>query len=433
MRDATRRRGRQSGWRRSALSLLAALSACGTEPGAVDTEANLALSVAPLTLEDIGFACYDLEVIAITGTVPTVTTETVWRRGDPLVNRATDAGVFAGDTDTVCSNVFGNGPLGDIFYVGPCDATYGTHLVRVVVDGLYKPSGARLVDDVDWFNPCPPEAPCEFYGECQANTDTPVVMNLTVVRTANQGFFDIGVRFDEIFCSAKVDCSAPVTDALGNTTLEPIRLVHNADGVEDTTAVIAVACTAGVGPEDTTELHLNAPRIDCPPSPLSDYHQLPIDLPEGYAFDTPSLSGMVFQYGVYYGNEALLCGGEDCNKKYFNIAIGIDPAFANCQLAFEATASKAGVIGPETGWATPVGAVYPVLRARLNLTPDLANGGNGSGVCGQHPLEGGGSGLALYFTDAAAPTGYPFCYHLDAAGTAVTATCLPTHDYSGVP
>jgi hypothetical protein len=432
MSDARTRPGNRWTWRHAVASFGLVMAACGdTSPAG--PPATLALTVAPLTLEDIGFACYDLEVVAITGTTPTITTETVWRRGDPLVNRATDAGDFAGDTDTVCSNVFGNGPSGDIFYVGPCDATYGTHLVRVVVDGLYKPSGARLMETVDWFNPCPPAAPCDFYAECQVNADTPVEMNLTVVRTANQGFFDIGVRFDEIFCSAKVDCSAPVTDALGTTTLEPLRLVHNGDGVEDTTAVIAVACTAGVGADDPTELHLNAPRIDCPPSPLSAYHQLPLDIPEGYAWDTPPASGMVFQYGVYYGSEALLCGGEDCNKKYFNVAVGIDPTFANCQLAFEATASRAGVIGPATGWATPPGAVYPVLRGRVNLTPDLANGGNGTGVCGQNPLEGAGSGMAIHFTDAVAPSGYPFCYHLDAAGTTVTATCLPTHDYSGLP
>lgn len=430
-------------WCRALLwaGLIVSVEACQSGEGQVPPdEAKLAISVAPLNLEQIGFACYDLEVLAIQSLSPTVVTETVWRRGDFFSNRADEAGAFAGDSDTLCSNVFGNGPAGDILYVGTCDATYTRHVVRLVVDGLYKPSGGRLPEGTDWMNPCPPASPCDFYPDCQVNADTPVTINLTVLRSANQGFFDIGVRFDDIFCSAKVDCSYKNgVDLAGNPIHDPIMLVHGADGEPQNTAVIGFACTAGPGQEDLTELYMNAPRVNCSSAaapPVQSYYVLPLDIPEGYAWDTvinPPAPGVVFQYGVYYGEEELMCGDEPCQKKYFNVAIGIDPSFTDCVLAFEATAALPGVITQANGWQTPVGSVYPVVVARVNLTPAIVTGPPGApGVCGENPLNGVNSGVLARYTHGADNQGFPFCYHLDVAGGTVSPHCAPGYDYSDI-
>jgi cysteine-rich repeat protein len=249
-----------------ALVMLATSCADRGDPS-LQGDGGIAVSVAPLDLEQIGFACYDLELFALdetgaSGPVPTPLL--VWQRGNPNVNRADDFGNFAGDADTLCSNLYGSGPGGDIFFVGTCDATYPNHVLRVVVDGLYRPTGGRLPEPDDWQNPCPASSPCEFLAKCNENADTPLLVDLTVLRSANQGFFDIAVRFDEIFCSAKVDCTWPTDE--GGT--QPIPGLHNADGEPGPTAVIGFACTAGPGEDTSTELFVNPPRIECGGDPI---------------------------------------------------------------------------------------------------------------------------------------------------------------------
>jgi len=44
---------------------------------------------------------------------------------------------------------------------------------------------------------------------CVANTDVAVTFDLTIVRDATQGFFDVAVTFRDIFCSAKKLCGSP--------------------------------------------------------------------------------------------------------------------------------------------------------------------------------------------------------------------------------
>lgn len=89
------------------LTCVAALAACQSS-GSSGPE--LGVEVAPLALPGVGNACYDIEVRNDLG-------ELVWARGD----RAKTADVD--DTSALCSRRFGNGPGGDIAYVGTCDAT----------------------------------------------------------------------------------------------------------------------------------------------------------------------------------------------------------------------------------------------------------------------------------------------------------------------
>jgi len=210
-------------------------------PAAREGGPGIEVKVAPLTLPGIARACYDVLVQNGLG-------ETVWARG-----------VFGQqwpeDTTTLCSTQFGNGAGGDISYVGPCDADQPSHTVTLSVDGLYDVSGN---DIGEYVNPCPPNTPCTLPVLCAENADTPVTFNFTIMRAANQGFFDVAVNFDNIFCSAKVDCTY---DTEGT---EPIELLFDpATGERIQTAVVGFACTAGPGTDASTTLMMNDLRVTC--------------------------------------------------------------------------------------------------------------------------------------------------------------------------
>ncbi len=93
---------------------------------------------------------------------------------------------------------------------------------------------------------------------CEENADTRVDFNITLMREANQGFFDIAVTFDDIFCSAKVDCAY----AGGR----PIELVMGPDGRRVPTVVWALACTDGSpggAVATSTHLYMDDVVLDC--------------------------------------------------------------------------------------------------------------------------------------------------------------------------
>ena len=218
----------------------------GAAPRGSDT--NLALTGAPLRLDGIGMACYDAIVTNGLG-------QTVWARGVPATPWPTDTG-------TLCSDRFGNAGGGDIAYVGPCDATEPNHNVTVFIDSLWS-SDPVSVPLTDWVNPCPYAATgtsgCTLAFTCVENTDVSVIFNLVVMREANQGFFDVAVNFDDVFCSAKLDCSY---DAMGQNAIN--LLFHNGERAQ--TAVAALACTAGPNNNDETLLHMSHVRFRCGPA-----------------------------------------------------------------------------------------------------------------------------------------------------------------------
>ena len=368
------------------------LMACagGSPPGQ-----RVALGVAPLSLPGVDYACYDVAIDGPSGRVITL--------GDPTRTRA------EGDDDALCSWQYGNGKGGDIAYVATCDADDGDgdgladNTVTLWLDGLYAdPDGDHdATEDADvggWHDPC--EGGCALTTECRENEDAAVAFNLTVVRDAKQGFFDIGVDFDDIFCSAKLDCRD--------------GLLHDpTSGERGMTAVIAFACTAGPirGDDDPgTTLYMNDVRVECTgaqPGPgdrttgeaaTRTYYVRP-NLGAGQHGPVPSDAPVFFQTAIYTGHEQL----PGVDKCYWNNAIGLDPSALgpSCTLHLRATAANGTLADNET----PADATrYPVIVWDVPLTD-----GSGALVCDDaaHPLDGG-NGVK---TDYAGP-GERFTYSL---------------------
>ena len=189
-----------------ALGALSASVISGCADGAAPAdERGLELVVAPLALEGIDYACYDVLVENAGAAYKQVGGgNDVVVLGDPT---ATGGGAASG---AICSNRYGNGGGGDITYIATCDASAhadtvpgGTvqNKVTLWVDGLYR-GGVDISTDPSqaWQNPCPTGCAVDF--DCVENRDTRVEFNFTIMRNANQGFFDIAVNFTDVFCSA---------------------------------------------------------------------------------------------------------------------------------------------------------------------------------------------------------------------------------------
>jgi len=237
------------------LGTLTALGACGEKVVESDG-AGVAINVAPLTLPGVSDVCYTLEV-------QNDVAETVW------------------SLEHVCASRYGDG-VGDISYVGTCDATdndappNGTALntVTLTIENIYTADvdpldyAANAVADDQWDNPCGKyrsasqygdevdgnpglagsqnadgHGPCQLVVDCIENRDMPVVFNINIMRDADQGFFDVAVNFEDIFCSMKID-----TCYDGQ---KPIELLFDDAGERAPTAVLAAACSAGTDDANT--------------------------------------------------------------------------------------------------------------------------------------------------------------------------------------
>jgi hypothetical protein len=369
------------------------LSGCAVEPVSSEGLASVSVAVAPLTLPGVGKVCYDLRV----SDGPSATDPTVWSKGTPGLNGGTP------DMGAICSSSFGNGTGGDITFVGACVASppdaskdYRTNSVTLWVDGLYDASNAYIdpAGAEGWQNPCP--AGCTLTANCRENADTFVEFNLTILRQANQGFFDIGVNFEDIFCSAKVDCR----DAAG----EPLKLLFRpGTGSRDTTVVSALACTAGPGSAVQTVLYRNPLAISC-----SGSSTVLVDpRGDGNAWSTdPAPSDVIYQAATYASAETITCGGQPCQKRYWNVALGLDLSKAtNCTLATSMTASN----GDMASFSTPTASTYPVITVNVPLTT------SGALTCSKHPLNGTSlaAGVGTNYTPVATPA--VFDYDFDGA------------------
>ncbi|MFT7578735.1 MAG: hypothetical protein ACI9MR_000393 [Myxococcota bacterium] len=315
------------------------LAACAGEPSSSSPN-GIAITVAPLgaALDGITDACYRL-------TVRDGADNIVWQRAD------------------ICSSQFGNNQSA-ITYVGTCDAADGVrfHSVRLELEDLYTEPDTVLDRDT-YQNPCGHtengnvgSPPCELPDiECLANQDVPVKFNITVLRDASQGFFDIAVNFDDVFCSSKLDTCD------GDT---PIELLFNPeDGERGQTAVLALACTAGPGTDDTI-LHMNPILVRC-----EGGVNVTLDptVPPGNAWKPtnpdPDLTDPIWQYAVYRGKESFSCGTETCQKLYWNVAIGFDPSAPGCSIYATATASSGSLMADGL---TPAATTYPIITFGTN-------------------------------------------------------------------
>ncbi|MCC6621564.1 MAG: hypothetical protein IT385_09945 [Deltaproteobacteria bacterium] len=363
---------------RSILVVIVGWAACserGPATRAIDGPA-VAIRVAPLDLVAAHNACYGITVTSQTGDV-------VWSESG------------------VCADRFGVG--GGIAYVGPCDADMSDlpagdlvndNVVTLVLEAVYDAPGTSagdLIDEDDYTNPCGVAGtnwdgfgPCTKVVPCRANADVEVAFDLTIMRRAQQGFFDLAVTFDDIFCSAKLDCIG-----------DPPGLVFDPESGERIASfVLGFACTSGTGPggAQPTWLYMSDVTLTCeglPPMTL-ELSAVTDDGNQG-----PAGAG-VPQWMHMTGEEAL--GGDDYQKCYWNLAGGLDMtvlAGKDCTLTAAGTAADAAWPGN----VPPAGEVRPAITWSVPVLVDGA-------LCDNHALDATGSGVRTrYVGDAVASGG----------------------------
>ncbi|HRE90129.1 MAG TPA: hypothetical protein PK095_13430, partial [Myxococcota bacterium] len=349
------------------LSLLAACDA--TSPA---TGPQVAITVSPLSLPDVTNARYRITV--------RTPTDTVW-------------------TAEVDADDYGDG-RGAVTYVGPCDAQ-SVNTVELTVLDLFD--GATPLDPTTWVNPTE-DGPLTRSVPCIPNADQLVEFDLTILRSARQGFFDVAVNFEDVFCSAKLDCR----DADGPLTL----VAHPGTGERLPSAVVALACTAG--PNTDTHLYLTELVVTCGDNVIG----IPVTAGPGNLYDTTSPAPPpLAQVMTFTGQEQLTQPEGPLGKLYFNTAIGID--FANlvganypsgCTLSLRATATD----GPLEDCTTPEDTTYPILA--LDAVPFITANATGF-ACSNHPL--GSASFPITYTTTT-PQG--FATEVDADAGVVTVT-----------
>ncbi len=279
------------------------------------------------------------------------------------VKNAADAVVWT--RAGITSGQYGDG-RGAISYIGTCDANSNPHTVELVLESLSD--GPLPIPVTEFVNPAPAGRPIIVEAECEENADTSVVINLTVMRDAEQGFFDIAVNFEDIFCSAKVDC----TD----------ELLH--DGADrGPTAVFGFVCTAGTTADGVqpTWLHMTDIELVCD-------GQAPLQFdPSGQPGNNGALGAAptFFDTGIYRGQNQLP-GLDMC---YWNAAFGVTPNAANCRLRARATASHASFVDG----LTPPNTIYPYVDFDVVLTD-----GEGDLICVNNGLDSPTSGVTTAYT-----------------------------------
>ena len=307
-------------------------TACAEPPR--EAGAGLAVTVAPLSLPGVTNATYRL-------TVTNAAAQTVMTR-------------------EVTSSAYGAGD-GSLSYVAPCDADANDNTVTLELLRLDAASGQIPATDFD--NP----GPLARTFTCLPNADVPVTFDLTIARRATQGFFDVAVSFDDIFCSAKLDC----LDAEG----APLRLLFNAAGARDTTVVLGFACTGGLDPALTTTLYRDDVTLTC------DNGAVTLDPSAGpgnitYGAGLTGTAGLLFGAAVHHGDELI-----GVPKRYWNVLLGLTTAGHNCRVTHTATATS----GTFPALTTPAGSTWPLVTWDV-----LVTGPTGAPACTRHPLHGTG-------------------------------------------
>lgn len=346
----------------SALSL-APLVACSKDEPAQQVGSQIAVNVAPLALPGVGNAFYTIRVYA----------------ADPRLGAAPLVAEIGG----VDADRYGDKQAA-ITYVAPCDASAPTNFVEVTLDEL-RDTDDGIIDASTWQNPTPLVRPAA----CEANRDTAVTFNITILRDAKQGFFDVAVNFSDIFCSAKFDCR--------DDEDQPLELLFDpATQQRDTTMVLAFACTAGLN--KTTFLHMSDVYVECDPdgpggNPPATYWTQPTGLQGNHG----AVSPVFFETGLYMGEEQL----PNYDKCYWNMAFGLGQnAPGNCKLIVDATAS-------DTSWTTrngqtPEDSVYPYVHYEIPFTTT-----EGGLACGKHAVNNGDTRVTTKYTSFSG-TAFPF-------------------------
>jgi len=382
------------------VAALAALAACddgtSTPPERLNG-AGLAIHMGPLAYPGVADACYSFAVVDAAGAV-VVARGAAESLTDPARNPASlgwTNGAAVDATPLICASQYGSGPSGGWSFVAPCDASAAdrTHTVTIWLDALHV-SGVEeaLSAGVDYQDPCP--SGCRATATCDANADVGVSFDLTVMRTAQQGFFDLAVGFEDVFCSAKVDC----VDGAG----APLELLHvPGSGARGQTAVVALSCTAGPGGGPTVMLR-DPVTVTCGSGAIALDPAAGHGNIYGVVMDDPDPAGAVWQYAVHAGSEDSPCGAGTCARTWWNVSVGFDPGAEGCVLEAVATAGPASAL---IGYDTPEGTTWPLVEAEVTLT-----GPTGGLACGSHPLHGELSGVGTRYTGLDAPRAFAYRY-----------------------
>ncbi|MCB9734434.1 MAG: hypothetical protein H6745_17740 [Deltaproteobacteria bacterium] len=390
----------------ASLALVFALVSAACSEGGAPTprgpEGRVAVSVAPLSLSGIGGADYTVTVTSGPGGTGAV----VW-------------------TKALTSGAYGDG-AGSLAYVGPCDANGAKNTVQLELTALYDAQGAEVPTDT-YKNP----TPVERDADCVANGDTAVDFDLTIARAAQQGFFDVAVELDTVFCAAKLDCLN--SDTGGDLEL----LTRPGTSTRDLTAVMGFACVGPAG--ETPYLYADDPVVDCGGYTLDarvDAAALG-NVPLGTS-PSANADGYLFAAAVYRGKQP----GD--GVAYWNVALGLDEArflaAGTCVLRGRATASVEAWPQEPDGFAIPADRVYPVVDWAVELS---SAAGGGTRSCGTHAVNVADSGVATtYLGYLAAPDqftwggGPTYLRHRFEPGTGIVlsatgAICNPGCEHGG--
>jgi|GEM_PF-1877510 len=368
---------------------LATVSCLTPDPEPAGT---LSVSVAPIRLSGVIDADYHLRVTNAPG-----------GGGDVVWERA------------VTSRSHGDG-AGGLSYVGPCDASVGPNTVILTLTALYDGDGQVPVET--YMNP----TPIEREVGCEADRDAAVDFDLTVARQAQQGFFDVAVQCDDIFCSAKLDCCDTSGSTCAPDGSDDLHILFDADGDRGRTLVLGLACTAGVGGAVDTALTMADLVLDCdvnsaagafaPDVSVDPRGSAPGNLcptagdlatcPAVTAWGSVDAGDYLFQVAVYRGEEQLDVAGGDAHKAYWNVALGVTDLIGDCALRTRATAwDAADAAGPEDGAPYP----YVVWVADLDACASeqlTFNDPDAAVTVANHPFSVAATGAAPSVTYAAA-------------------------------
>ncbi|MFO0749483.1 MAG: hypothetical protein U1F43_28010 [Myxococcota bacterium] len=379
-----------------------ALGACA-EDGRSAGGPALALDIAALTLDGVADAVWDIHVENEAGQTVFETRITSSRYGD---GRGSATYIGTCDADA-------NGDPSGVDYDPAGDPSAHWNKVFVSVSGLYA-AGVALDADHDEYGEndgdfAPdaggPYASIAFQdpgtlsrlADCRENADTQVEFDVALMRPAHQGFFDIAVSFNDIFCSAKLDCDAG-------------DLLFDASGARRTTDVLGLACA--VGGEHAPRLLMDDVVIACgdvvttvdPTAPdgnlcasagRADGSAGPSGC-VGLSESSPG-AGPLYQAAVYRSTDTV--DGE--HLAYWNVALGVEtPAFdlASCSLRTKATADdlSAPVLVGTPPTAVAAGSVYPYIAFDLSsdvadADPTTTGDAKSLAACGANPLTLGGA------------------------------------------
>lgn len=379
------------------LSVSAALLAglgCLEQSQPPPTGPSLSVTVAPLDLPNMSDACYGLTVFNLVPAPDPLdpdVEEVVWTQAD------------------LCASVYGAN--GGIRFTGICDASHEQNQVRLVLNTIYSAGSAptgTVLGGGEYVNPCPAsEGGCVLPANCEPNQDTKIEFNLTIMRNASLGFFDTIVRFQDVFCAAKLDC-------VENDGTTPLTYLYNpATQSDGPTAVLGFACTGGEGTNVDTHIYLNDLVIICGTTDENDVftetRRATVDPSLGPGLVTATETGAPVLFGASVNR------GEGLTTTIFwNVLLGLN-AFAPgeiCTLTTTGTASETPLTG--TPFSTPTHARYPLIRWDV----PLHTGAGTAPTCTRHPLNGtlANAGVASEYTLIGDPE--EFEHHLSAASFA---------------